>query len=95
MATLPALIVSAITVYNTLHHLLSSSIHILRAYLVLVNTRLHILFIWYTRVRVRIMFIGVEWVRSDYLLCFEILFNRVFTCVLPSVGIRLVSLSIT
>lgn len=28
-----------------------------------------------------------------YLLCFEILFNRGFTCVLPSVGILKVSLS--
>lgn len=43
----------AITIYNTLHRLLSSSMHILRAYSVLVNTRLHILFIWYTWVRVR------------------------------------------
>lgn len=29
----------------------------------------------------------------SYLLCFEILFNRGFTCVLPSVGIFRVSLS--
>lgn len=28
-----------------------------------------------------------------YLLYFEILFNRVFTCVLPSVGISMLSLS--
>lgn len=31
----------------------------------------------------------------DYLLCFEILFNLTFTCVLPSVGILKVSLRLS